>query len=414
MQPELRQFDQRGIVIGPAGTSLAPATHALRLLDGSSDTTADRVERNIDTPYLGAKPASMKNHRAMINGTIELTPPAAPGQPTTGVSSAKRALLCCKITETLTPLSRLTRLTPHSGADTLSDAIWWHAGLYLEVSDMAGDLSDLTMEIGQAFKGKVAYEGPYEELAEDDLPEDWDYSAFPEPTVAEYSNSTLIINSLGDAAITDLHLRAKKLSATFGNGKAVHEYTEYKKGQVSTRDGKFTILIALTDLGDFNPDAFKRSREIISVEWMLREADGRYSLLGVRGQIDNVKVVEIEKKAGFEITGACIPSDAGNDEIWIEFGDNTFALNGTLSAGVNSVVYVANGLTASGEYVAPLTWDISVGTLPTGLTINTSTGVISGTPSGGAAVSSFTVRATDSTSGTALVATKAVSITVTA
>lgn len=413
-QPELRQFDQRGIVIGSAGDSLAPATHALRLLDGSSDTTADRVERNIDTPYLGAKPASMKNHRAMINGTIELTPPAAPGQPTTGVSSAKRALLCCKITETLTALSRLTRLTPHSGADTLSDAIWWHAGLYLAVDDIAGDLSDLTMEIGQTFKGKVAYEGPYSALTEDNMPTNWDYTAFPEPTVAEYSNSTLILNSLGDAAISDLHLRAKKLTTSFGNGKAVHEYTEYKKGAVSVRDGKFTILIALTDLEDFNPDALKRSREIITAEWMLREADGRYSLLGIRGQIDNVKVTEIDKKAGFEITGACIPSDAGNDEIWVEFGDNTFALNGTLSAGDDGTLYVANGLTASGEYVAPLTWDISEGALPAGLTINGSTGIVSGTPSDGASNTNITVRATDSTPGSALVATKQVTMVITA
>lgn len=410
-QPELRQFDQRGLVIGAAGASLTPANDALRLLDGSSETTSDRVERNVDTPHLGAKPASMKNHRAMINGTIELTPPAAPGQPTTGVSSAKRALLCCKITETLTALSRLTRLTPHSGADTLSDAIWWHAGLYLAVSDIAGDLSELTMEIGQAFKGKVAYEGTYAELSEDDLPDDFDYSDFPEPTVAEYDNSTLIFNSLGDSAISDLHLRAKKLSASFGNAKAVHEYTEYKKGQVSKRDGKFTILIALTDLGDFNPDAFKRSREFFTAEWMLREDDGRYALLGIRGQVDNVKVADIDGKAGFEITGGCVPSDAGNDEIWVEFGDNTFALNGTLSAGTKDVAYVANGLTVSGEYVGTLAWDISVGSLPAGLTISATTGVISGTPTA-AGTSSFTVRATDDTTPTALVATKAVSIVV--
>lgn len=413
-QPELRTFDQRGILIGPAGDTLTGAAHALLLFDGASDRTADKIERNKDTPHLGAKPSSMKNFRAMINGTIELTPPAAPGQPTTGVSSAKRALLCCKITETLSALTRVTRLTPHSGADTLSDAEWWHAGLYLAVANMAGDLSELSMEIGQRFTGKTAYEGTYEELAEDALPNDFDLSAFPEPTVAQYNNSTLILHSLGDTAISDLHLRAKSLKFNLGNEKAVKEYTEYKKGKVSKRNGSFTLRIALTDLGDFNPDDFYRNREFITLEWKLSETDGRYSLLGVRGQVDGVKEVDIEGDAGFEITGACIPSDAGNDEVWIEFGDDTFALNGTLSGGVDGVAYVANGLTASGIYTAPLTWDISVGALPAGLSINASTGVITGTPSGGAGTTNFTIRATDSTSGTALVATKAVSIEVTA
>ena len=57
---------------------------------------------------------------------------------------------------------------------------------------------------------------------------------------------------------------------------------------------------------------------------------------------------------------------------------------------------------------APYTWAISSGSLPAGLSLNTSTGAITGTPTT-AGTSSFTVRVTDSLSATA---TKTLSITI--
>jgi len=60
---------------------------------------------------------------------------------------------------------------------------------------------------------------------------------------------------------------------------------------------------------------------------------------------------------------------------------------------------------------SPYTWSISVGTLPTGLVLNTSTGTITGTPTA-AGTSSFTVTVTDSSTPTAQTQTKALSITI--
>lgn len=414
MQPDLRTFDRRGILIGPANTSLTKADHSLLLFDGAAEYRADRVERNIDTAHLGAKPSTMRNHRAAIMGSIEIIPPAAPGQSGTGVAPYAKAILCCAIAQTLSADYRTTRYTPVSSGMPLADAQWWHADIYTAVYDIAGELSEINCEIGQRITAKLDLEGPFDEISEDAVPTDFDLADFLEPTVCSHDNSTLILNSLGDAAITDLHLRAKMLKASLGNEKAVKEYTEYKKGQVSKRNGSWSMRIADTDLTDFNPEAFKRSREMLTLEWKLVESDGRYTIVGARGQVDDIKRVDIEGDAGWEIGGPAIPSSSGNDEIWIEHGDDTFALNGTLNGGADGVAYVADGLVASGQYTAPLTWDISVGALPAGLTISSATGQITGTPSGGAGTSNFTVRATDSTSGTALVATKAVSIVITA
>jgi hypothetical protein len=68
------------------------------------------------------------------------------------------------------------------------------------------------------------------------------------------------------------------------------------------------------------------------------------------------------------------------------------------------------GLAASGG-LPPVTWSVTSGKLPTGLSLNSATGAISGTPSV-AGASTFTVTATDSTSPTAVTAKKKLSITV--
>jgi hypothetical protein len=80
----------------------------------------------------------------------------------------------------------------------------------------------------------------------------------------------------------------------------------------------------------------------------------------------------------------------------------------TLPAGSINTAY-SQTLTASGGK-APYTWSTTAGTLPAGLALNSTTGVISGTPTA-AGTSSFTVQATDSNQATGQ---QALSITISA
>ena len=77
-----------------------------------------------------------------------------------------------------------------------------------------------------------------------------------------------------------------------------------------------------------------------------------------------------------------------------------------LSDGTVTAAYSAT-LSASGGQ-SPYTWAITVGSLPLGLSLNSSTGAISGTPTT-AGTSNFTVQVTDSNLSTQ---TKALGITV--
>ena len=79
----------------------------------------------------------------------------------------------------------------------------------------------------------------------------------------------------------------------------------------------------------------------------------------------------------------------------------------TLSSGTVGTTY-SQTLAATGG-TAPYTWSVSTGTLPAGLTLNTTTGVISGTPSV-AGSSSFTLKVTDASSASA---SQSITLTVT-
>ena len=82
----------------------------------------------------------------------------------------------------------------------------------------------------------------------------------------------------------------------------------------------------------------------------------------------------------------------------------------TLATATRSQVGYSQTLTSAGG-TAPITWSISTGTLPAGLTLAPSTGVISGTVGGAATTQPFTVVATDAN---AVAASKSLTITVNA
>lgn len=75
----------------------------------------------------------------------------------------------------------------------------------------------------------------------------------------------------------------------------------------------------------------------------------------------------------------------------IRYAD-VMALSGTLASGVDSVAY-SSGFTRAGGH-SPYTFAITAGSLPSGLSINSTTGVISGTPAG-ISSNAITVGVTD-------------------
>jgi len=94
----------------------------------------------------------------------------------------------------------------------------------------------------------------------------------------------------------------------------------------------------------------------------------------------------------------------------IAVADPLSVTTSSLPGGIVGQAYSQSVAATGGK--TPYTWSVSSGTLPSGLTLNASTGAVSGTPTA-AGTSNFTVKATDS-GNPARTATKALSIVIVA
>jgi hypothetical protein len=109
------------------------------------------------------------------------------------------------------------------------------------------------------------------------------------------------------------------------------------------------------------------------------------------------------------IGGEASAQQTGTEQLTLNVQAATLTIStSTLTYGIATVAY-SQTVAATGG-VSPYTYSISAGTLPAGLTISSSTGAITGTPTT-VGSNSFTVKVTDS-QGTPATATQAYSVAI--
>ncbi|HTV35371.1 MAG TPA: putative Ig domain-containing protein [Xanthobacteraceae bacterium] len=102
--------------------------------------------------------------------------------------------------------------------------------------------------------------------------------------------------------------------------------------------------------------------------------------------------------SNFTITATDSLSDTGSRSYSVNIGTNSLTLNPTsLPDGTQGTPY-SQSVTASGG-TAPYTYAVTLGALPAGLSLNTNSGAITGTPTG-SGTSNFTIQATDANANT--------------
>ncbi len=414
-QPDLELFRRRGLAVGAADAAITSADDAIQIMEGRSGTEFDKVERQIDRAFLGNYPFLVKNKRAFVEGNIELVVPSVPGHSSNGIASVAPVLLPCGMAQTLNSSGRTSTYTPVSESFPACDFKYWHSGTYRYVLDARGNLTGLKMEIGERFMAQLRLSGSYTEIDEASMPTDFDYTAFTVPYVATYLNSTMEISSLGTAAVSSLNLWGKLLSVDIGNDVARVEYTEHAETRIKDRLGTFTARFARPAKSDIDIFDLRDRGELITITFKTynntEQATGLYSMLYARGQIETINEVDIDGDFGYEISGPLCPSDTGNDEFSIRFGDASLKLSGTPASATSGVAYAGFTPTVAGEYAGTLSFTISAGALPAGLSINAGTGAITGTPSA-TGTATFTIRAEDDSSPNVQVATLATTIVV--
>lgn len=343
-QPALDRFKKRNALIKAQPTENVDPTptggsDAFRFFNGETSTEFDKIDREEDRQYFGNYPFGVANRRAKIGGEFELYPPATPGQVSTGNADCEKILLPSGMAVTKNALENITRYSPISDGVPMVAARFYHTGTLLNALNCRGDISSLAIEIGQRFKGKGSLLGNYTEVVAAAAPA----VTLPSkvPVVANARNTRAYLSTLvrGGTESTDgtplgaLLVWAKMLSVDFGNDLKHKEYSSKAVNKVDDRKGKWSMRIAKTDItDDFNPWYVRDNAIVLTASMSLYEVEGAtpdtvitglYSKLAIRGQIETITPTDIDGDYGWELSGPCIPTDSGNDEFYIEFGDDT-------------------------------------------------------------------------------------------
>lgn len=324
-QPALSYFRHRGVAVKAEtveGTDSTPSTstNGVLLLNGSSGTEIDKIDRSVDRTFFTNDTFVVGNERGFIEGDFELYPPATPGGASTSSADCEVLLLPAGMTAVKDNVALTTRYNPISASIPSVSAYWFQSGTQKKIVGARANVTGLSMAIGDRFKGHVRIQGDYTfldaALPSITTPDDI-------PTVCRHSNSTCTLNTVDGTTVVDLALWAKNLSVDFGNSMTTDEYTAHKVNGISDRKATWTCRIARTALADFNPFTLRSNGDLITIAMRLSESSDLYSELGIRGQIESINEVDIDGKYGWELSGPCIASDTGGDEFYIEFGDDT-------------------------------------------------------------------------------------------
>lgn len=320
-QPALQKFKRRAVAVklqAAEGTPEAPntSTDGVLLYDGSSGVEHDTDTSNRDRPFFGGNEIATYNHRAFIQGGFRIYAPAVPGDANDGTPDCHVLLAPAGLTRVLDELGGTTRYNPVSAGVPVATAYWWHAGTHKQVYDARNAITALTMQIGQRYGGQVRIQGGYDSVLEDALPS----VTVPDTMgpIVQAHNSVTMIGEVGETAI---NAWGKQLTIEMGNALATKEYTEHKVNSIDDRAPTYTLRIARTAKADFDPWALMRAGTFIEASMRVLNAEDLYTEQGIRGQIESVNEVDIDGDYGWEISGPCVPSSDGGDELYIEFGD---------------------------------------------------------------------------------------------
>lgn len=293
----------------------APATDAFQLFDGSSGLMSEKIERMVDRPFFTHDPFVNTNIRGFIEGGFEIVPPDVSPYTAASKASVDALLKIAGMAKTFVagpPI--IVRYNPVSTAMPSGTGYFYHAGTLYKLTGARANLSSISMEIGNYLRGQCRIEGNCTQVEEAALPAGLDYTAFNAPIANTTESMELRVNGFA--------VEGKKIGVDFGSQMQTAEHTEARVNRIRDRKPTFSAQFYRPARASLDPFALWKSGAVIPLFGSITDpATGLQTKLTVRGQIEDVKPTDIDGDLGYEISGRCIASDTGGDEIVIEFQD---------------------------------------------------------------------------------------------
>lgn len=320
-EPSIEYFAERGVLVkletsADTDPVLAPATDGFTFYDGSCGTEFDKIERNPDRPFFGGNPFRVANKRAFIEGNIDLFPPEEPG---TDGALARPIILPAGFAEVKS--AKVVRYNPVSRNVPAAWSRFYQGGEVLSLQSARHSLSAVRMAIGEGMSAQVRMQGIYTTVPEGvapTIPTDDTQSV-----IASWDNSVAFLDCAA-FGVEDLELRCRSLVWDSGSELKTVQFTGRRISGHTNRLPTATCVLLRPRESDINLHAVRDAGHIIELRFRTYQddsQDGLYSEHGVRMQIENITRQDIEGYYGYEISGPCVPSSDGGDELFIAFGD---------------------------------------------------------------------------------------------
>jgi hypothetical protein len=317
----LEYFKNRALLLkleATEGTDAVPTpdADAFQLLDGSSGVDGDKIERTLDRPYFTHDPFVVTNLRGFVEGKFEVVPPAGP-HINTSKASVDALLKIAGMAKTFVAGAQpIVRYNPISAAIASATAYFYHAGTLYAIVGARANITSLMMDIGSYIQGQCRIEGGCQEVQEEALPTNLDYSAFTTPIANTTESMEMRVNGIA--------VEGKSIGLSFNNTQQTIEHTEARLNRIKDRKPTATLRFYRPARAALDPWALWKAGTIVPAYGTVTDpVSGLQTKMTTRIQIEEVKPVDIDGDLGYDLTGRCIATDAGGDEFLIEFTDTT-------------------------------------------------------------------------------------------
>lgn len=285
------------------------AANTFQVIEGSVKIVADKLTRNLDRTYLGARPFNLVKRRAEFEGQFEVCGAAVPGSGTP-LDAIMRACSFGLTSVAVAPTSDTFR--PVSTAFSSSAIYFEWAGLLFKITGFRGAI-EVTQEIDQRTMATVRGLGQIE-LA--NVTE----ASIAGLTYAAFQNPPVVTKETWAVTIGGIAVNVQSLRWSQGQNPELFHGSEMREVSYTAREVTGTLRMFKELFATFNPFTQANGETRLALVSTLTGGAGKnLTQTFAEAQFEFPQPTSINGAAGYEIPFTAVPTSAGNDEVALAF-----------------------------------------------------------------------------------------------
>lgn len=313
--PNITSYQLRTLLCAledPEGVDAAPTAqaNALLLIGGEGRIETNRLERQIDYPYFTGRPFVRTQLRAIIQGQIELMGSATLGDPAP-IDAILQAggYAHTTVEDGGSPVA--SEYNPISLDVPSLSAYWFHGGELMRGLGCRVAIEQIRAAINDYCLARIQIQGSPEDITEQQLPTDTDYSSYQDPTPVSTETLTVELDEKALDAISIEHNNNVNLAAI--------EHSEGRTTRISDRRPSGTLRVYRPAVSHINIRAAVEAQTRLPLVVTIDNGAGLVTEIEYPGvQLGDPQRVDVDGMVAWDIPYVSV-ADAGNDDHIIRF-----------------------------------------------------------------------------------------------